>query len=285
MPPSVLPTSIPLLLRAAIKRAGPLPTAGAELVRTSYRVDRLDNSQLARYNRALGFAEGALPITFYYLLAQRAHLASMLRPGVPFRIAGMIHVANELTELRPASLHTPLDVHTIVTVAPPQANGAVHVLLKTTGEQHGQPVFTCMSDYLAVRGKRGHGTARDPAAAPGEELAHWSLAPSAGRGYASISGDWNPIHLWPWSARLMGLKTPIIHGMHTVGKACATLESNSGRRITAITARFKAPVALPAEVALSADPGTGRYAIHSAGREAVTGEFAWAAATTGCSAA
>jgi acyl dehydratase len=136
-----------------------------------------------------------------------------------------------------------------------------------------------------VRGQRGSGTPRGPAAEPLPGLARWSLAPSAGRAYAGVSGDWNPIHLWPWSARLMGLKAPIIHGMHTVGKACALLQANSGRRISSISARFKAPVALPAEVALSADLAAGCYAVHSAGREAVSGEFAWAAATTGRSAA
>jgi acyl dehydratase len=285
MPPPVLPSSIPLLLRAAFKGTGPLPGAGTELLRTSFRVSRLDDAQLARYNRALGFAAGTVPVTFYYLLAQRAHLASMLQPGVPFRIAGMIHVANELAELRPLSRDAALDLHTVVTVAPAQENGAVHVLLETRGEQDGEIVFTCMSDYLAVRGKRGPGTARDTSAAGVAELARWPLAPSAGRSYARVSGDWNPIHLWPWSARLTGMKAPIIHGMHTVGKACALLEAQSGRGIASVSARFRSPIALPGEAALSADLASGRYAVQSQGREAVAGTVGWAIATNGRSAA
>jgi acyl dehydratase len=256
-----------------------------QIARTTYRIDRLDQVQLGRYNRALGFSQGALPLTFYYLPTQRAHLASMLRPGVPFRIAGMIHVANELAEQRPVSLAAPLDLHTVVSMAPPQPNGAVHVLLETTGEQDGNAVFTCTSDYLAVRGKRARGAARAAPTGPLSELARWPLAASAGRSYAGVSGDWNPIHLWAWSARLMGLRAPLIHGMHTVGKACALLEAHGGRRITSVSARFKAPITLPGEAALSADLAAGRYAVHSQGREAVAGEFAWAAATNDCSAA
>jgi acyl dehydratase len=278
MPPSVLPSSAPLLLRAAFKRAGAPPAGTGELARTSFRVDRLDRSRIGRYNRALGFPHDALPVTFYYLLAQRAHLASMLRPGVPFRIAGMIHVANTLTEQRAASLDAPLDLHTVVTVAPQQPNGAVHVMLQTTGEQAGHVIFTCLSDYLAVRGERGPGAPRDAAAGVGSELARWPLAASAGRAYAVVSGDWNPIHLWPWSARLMGLRAPIIHGMHTVAKACALLEANGGRRVTSVSARFRATIALPGEAALSADVAAGRYAVHSDGREAVSGDFRCAAA-------
>jgi acyl dehydratase len=276
----VLPSSVPLLLRAAFRRGAPLPPGGTELVRTSYRVDRIDRRQLARYNRALGFAQGALPVTFHYLLAQRAHLASMLRPGVPFRIAGMIHVANELVELRRVEADAPIDLHTVVTLASPQANGAVLVLLATTGKQDGQAVFTCASDYLAVRGERGAGAPRAAATAP-HELGRWTLAEPAGRAYARVSGDWNPIHLWPWSARLMGMRAPIIHGMHTVGKACALLEAQGGRRVASMSARFKAPIPLPGEAVLSADLSTQRYAVLSHGREAVSGDFAWAAATTG----
>ena len=38
----------------------------------------------------------------------------------------------------------------------------------------------------------------------------WTVAHDAGRRYAALSGDCNPIHLWPWSARLMGMRAPII---------------------------------------------------------------------------
>ena len=280
MPPPVLPSSIPLLLRAAFKRGARLPTGGTELVRTTYRVDRIDHRQLDRYNRALGFADGTLPVTFLYLLAQRAHLASMLRPGVPFRIAGMIHVANELAELYPVAADAPLDLATVVTMAPPQANGAVHVLLSTMGKQDGKAVFSSTSEYLAVRGQRGSASSRTAGPAL-PELGRWTLSRSAGRAYARVSSDWNPIHLWSSTARLMGMRAPIIHGMHTVGKACALLEAQGGRRVRAISARFKAPIALPGEAVLSTDLATHSYAVLSQGREAVSGEFEWAAATSG----
>jgi hypothetical protein len=274
-----LPSSIPLLLRAAFKRGGPLPAGGTELVRTGYRIERIDRQQLGRYNRALGFAEGALPVTYLYLLVQRAHLASMLGPGAPFRIAGMIHVANELAELQPVDADAPLELDTVVTLAPPQPNGAVHVLLSTTGRQDGRAVFTCSSDYLAVRGGRGAG--KSPSASPAlPELGRWTLSRAAGRAYAGVSGDWNPIHLWPWTARLMGMRAPIIHGMHTLGKACALLEMQGERHVGAISARFKAPIALPGEAILTGDLAAQAYAVLSGGREAVTGEFAWSAAAS-----
>ena len=66
---------------------------------------------------------------------------------------------------------------------------------------------------FALRGKRriGSGERGADAAAPvaGQAAGKWSLAANAGRQYASVSGDWNQIHLWPWLARLLGMKAPI----------------------------------------------------------------------------
>ena len=42
------------------------------------------------------------------------------------------------------------------------------------------------------------------------------------RSYARLSGDYNPIHLFTWTARLFGFKQPIIHGMWTKARVLST---------------------------------------------------------------
>jgi len=174
----------------------------------------------------------------------------------------------------------PLELLTEVRVAPPAASGAVQALLDTRASQDGALVFACRSTYLVVRGRRG-GARHAPAAAPAlPPLARWQLGSASGRDYAALSGDWNPIHLWPWSARLMGLKRPIIHGMHTLGRACAELERAGGRPVTRLDGRFRAPIELGAEVALAADLAAGRYTVEAGGRISVEGDFCFDSAQT-----
>lgn len=36
--------------------------------------------------------------------------------------------------------------------------------------------------------------------------------------YASATGDYNPHHLYPWTARLVGYRLPMAHGMWTLAK-------------------------------------------------------------------
>jgi acyl dehydratase len=262
-----------LLLRALFKK----PAAGASRTdfQSAYEVPGIDPDHVRRYAAELGFRQQGIPVTYYYLLSQRAHLATMLANPFPYRIPGIIHVENTLQEHSPPDLKAPLRLDTTARILPPAANGAVHCVFETKASQGGRLVFTCSSNYLAVRGQRGGNTGgRRAEAQHGPVAATWRLAPFSGRAYASVSGDWNPIHLWPFTARLMGLRSPIIHGMHTVAKACAALEGLSQARITLISARFKAPIPLPGEAQLSAEMDAGAYVVTCGGRTAVEGTFA-----------
>jgi acyl dehydratase len=277
-PPSLPlpPMSAATLLRALFKRPAPTRAGPAVPQPVRHRLQRIDDGQVARYRAALGYTGSHVPLTWYYLLAQRAHLAAMLGAPLPFRLAGIIHVDNALSAGIQPLPGRPLELQTTVEVGAPAANGAVHVVLETRAAQDGRHVFACRSTYLAVRGRRGgphHPPSADAALAP---LAAWQLSPSSGRAYARLSGDWNPIHLWPWTARLMGLPTPIIHGMHTQGRVGAELERAAGRPLAALDGRFRAPVPLGSAVTLAADLGAARYQVEAGGRVAVEGGFGFA---------
>jgi acyl dehydratase len=262
-----------LLLKALFKR--PAAGAGHADFQSAYEVSGIAPDHVGRYAAELGFPQQGIPLTYYYLLAQRAHLATMLGNPFPYRIPGIIHVENTLQEQSTPDMRSPLRLDTTALILPPAANGAVHCVFETKASQAGRLVFTCSSNYLAVRGQRGAKTgARHAETQHGPVVAGWQLEPASGRAYASVSGDWNPIHLWPLTARIMGMRSPIIHGMHTVAKACAALEGLTGGRITLISAHFKAPIPLPGEAQLCADVEGGTYVVTCAGRPAVEGTFA-----------
>ena len=260
------------LLRALFKRSaapGAVPPPA-----TRYLLPRPDAAQVARYRAALGFGGTHVPLTYYYLLAQRAHLATMLGPAFPFRLVGAIHVDNLLRADGQPLAGQPLVLATLVRIAPPLDNGAVHAALDTEATQDGRLVFACHSTYLVARGRRSGVSRPPPAPESGlAPIAGWQLAHGSGRAYAALSGDWNPIHLWPWSARLMGLQAPIIHGMHTLGRVCAELERAGGRPLAVLDGRFRAPVPLGSAVTLAADLAQGRYTVGLGERTAVEGEF------------
>ena len=279
MPPSsttrvpVLPATGPVtLLRALFKRPQrPLPSAQPELV-TEYRLDSLPLDDIARYRAAFGFTGDHVPLTWWYLPAQRAHLATMLAPRFPFRIAGLVHMENALEEHGELAPGQALVLRTVLRMRPPSASGALRCVLETTGSAENGPVFSCSSAYLIRRGKRGGAKGADAGPdMPGAPLAQWTLDAAAGRRYARLSGDWNPIHLYGWSARLMGMRAPIIHGMHTLAASCAALENAGGLHAVRLDCRFRAPVTLGSSVTLHSDIAAGGFVVKNKGKPAVTG--------------
>lgn len=266
---------VSLLLRALFKRPRhPLPTTLPELS-SAYRLDRLPLDQIARYRDAFSFAGDGIPLTWWYLIAQRAHLATMLRPGFPFRIMGLVHMDNAIRAQREPDPNQPLLIETVLRLLPPSSSGALRCVLETTGSSDGAPLFGCTSTYLIRRGAGG-GRKHEETAPQGAAISQWRLDAAAGRRYARLSGDWNPIHLTRWSARLMGMRAPIIHGMHTLAASCAALEGKTGAHARAIDCRFQAPVALGGSVSLLFDAASQDFVVTAAGKAAVTGSIALA---------
>ncbi|MFJ1972959.1 MaoC family dehydratase [Streptomyces sp. NPDC087903] len=98
-------------------------------------------------------------------------------------------------------------------------------------------------------------------------LADWRLGADVGRRYGAVSGDRNPIHLHPLTARLFGFPRPIAHGMWTVARCLAAHGTPPAVRIRA---EFRAPVPLPGTVAYAAEGG--RFELRGADRVHLTGE-------------
>jgi hypothetical protein len=252
-------------------------------LRSEFVLPGVDLAHVARYAAALGFAPGAVPLTWWYLPVQRAHMATLLSDAFPYRLAGIVHVENELAAHAEPAPGAPIHIATRIDILPPTSSGAVYCTLETIGSSKGERIFTCASKYLAVRGQ-GAGKARrgtsavkrsavKPAAQPGAPIDSWTLEPSSGRAYARLSGDWNPIHLTRWSARLMGLPAPIIHGMQSLARTCAALENAARRRVARISVRFTAPIPLGSTAELTTGSEPGRYFLFCGGVRAAEGAF------------
>jgi hypothetical protein len=82
--------------------------------------------------------------------------------------------------------------------------------------------------------------------------AEWRPGGDLGRRYGAASGDRNPIHLHPLTARLFGFPRAIAHGMWTVARCLA--EHGTPEAVT-VRAEFRAPVPLPGTVTYGAEGG------------------------------
>jgi len=239
---------LPSLLRALLswRRSG---QGAVDLSPWRFTLPPARPAQLAQFRAELGYGPhaAAMPLAFHYLAVQRAQLAYMLRPAFPHPVIGLIHASQRWQALGPWDAQQAGELR-LQARAGARA-GAIE--LQVGLWQHGSLCLQTASDYRVGSRRAGAAPARGVEAPPdGPALARWPLDAAAGRRYARLSGDWNPIHLWPWSARLFGLPRPLIHGLHSAARCEALLCERAGRPLRSLKVRFTRPLLLPGEASL-----------------------------------
>ncbi len=85
----------------------------------------------------------------------------------------------------------------------------------------------------------------------------WTLPADAGRTFAKLTGDFNPVHWVPSWARMMGFRGCILHGFSTYARAYESLVrarfAGATDRIRFFEARFTKPLVLPAKPGVFVD--------------------------------
>jgi hypothetical protein len=249
--PAALPSLPKLFVTAALTargRGGDLPAT--RLARTGVRVDP---EQLAAYGRVCRFPlTGALPVTYPHVLAFPLQVALMSDRAFPLALPGLVHVRNRIDQLRLIGADEPLDLEVWAERFARHRSGAT-VDLCASVRVDGEEVWRGRSTYLARGAEAPEGAAEsgtEPAIGEVRPVATWRVPADAGRRYAAVAGDVNPIHLSGLTAKAFGFDRAIAHGMWVEARALAAL---SGRLPDAVTAdvAFRKPLFLPSTAVLA----------------------------------
>lgn len=279
------PALTPLLLRGALLSPFKRPRPDAEFPRTRLVLPgvRVDLAKLAAYERVCGFATGddALPITYPHVLAFPLAMRLMSCRAFPLPLLGLVHTSVDITRHAavPATGDHELTVY-VEELAPHRrgTEATVTTEMRVGGEDAGggggRVVWESRSTYLARHhradmreaGKTGEAGEVREARKPLPTIAEWRLAEDVGRRYGSASGDRNPIHLSPLTARLFGFPRAIAHGMWTAARCLAARGTPESAYVRA---EFRAPVLLPGVVEYAAEGD--RFQLRSGDRTHVDG--------------
>lgn len=228
-------------------------------VRRNITVDR---GHLAEYNRVCGFGlRDELPMTYPHLPVFAMGIRLMTDSGFPFPLLGLVHLANTISQQRPLLVTDPLTQRVWAENLRPHPKGSCFDLVAETSVE-GEPVWREVSTYL----RRGSGDesvrreqAMDPIE-PGFSTAQWRLPGDLGRQYGAVSGDRNPIHLHPLTAKAFGFRRAIAHGMWSKARCLAAFDGRLPRSCE-VRVEFRKPVFLPSTVEFTERDSN--FALHS----------------------
>jgi acyl dehydratase len=211
-----------------------------------------DAQHLAAYAKVCGYRFGdTVPPTWPHILAFGQHMALMTDGRFPLPAIGLVHVGNRIEQRRPIRVGEELELTVSPTPIEPHPKGRTFALV-TEASAAGERVWRETSTFLRRGGGSGEEAKTGRRRKPPELSATWKLPGDLGRRYAAVSGDSNPIHLHPLTARAFGFPRAIAHGMWTLARSLAALEGDLADRLT-VAAEFKRPILLPATVGFGFD--------------------------------
>ena len=271
-PTTVEPTTGPaVMLKAALPSLPVLsslpgirkrPAQGFEGISLRRPPVTVERAAVEAYAGVCGFPrKDTVPLPYPHLLAFPLQMAIMSSPAFPAPAIGTVHVENSITSHRPVRIGETLAVQASVGPAVAHPKGTVYEFVTEVrvGDAEGELVWEETSAYLR-RGRDDasatYGTTFPDAPARGLT---WELPADLGRRYAAVSGDANPIHLYPLTAKALGFPRQIAHGMWTMARCVAALENRLPDAVR-VDVAFKKPVLLPGRVAFGSDRVDDGYA-------------------------
>jgi hypothetical protein len=225
---------------------------------------------LAAYANLCGFELcDHLPPTYPHVLAFPLHMAVLADGDFPFPAVGLVHIENRIVQHRRIALEQELALRVRPTALQPHPRGRTFTLV-TEARVGGQKVWESVSTMLRRGGGDGSAPARrcgSPAGPNPAATSTWHLGGDLGRRYAAVSGDRNPIHMHALAAKPFGFPSAIAHGMWTMARALAALDSRLPDAF-GVEVNFGKPILLPASVEFQslAEDGKIEFAVRDTNR-------------------
>ncbi len=248
-----LPSTAPLFWKAALssrRKPGESPEIPGNSV--TLKGFALQGEHIAAYNRVCQLPEGSLAITYPQVVAAPLHMHVMTQPNFPLPLVGLVHLSNRITQKAALSAGTPYDVR--VQVGPSRRSKlGIEVDLITDYLADGEAQWSAVTTVLHRVKSGERGSKSTPAVAPGAVSAQYvpfEVPEDTGRRYAPVAQDFNPIHLYPLTAKFLGFDRAIAHGMWSVARCLGLLLPDYGGLPAQLDVQFRQPLLLPGRVTL-----------------------------------
>ncbi len=212
-----------------------------------------DPDRIRQYRQVCGFdsTDRTIPPSYLQTLfigMLGRYITSDLFPVNPM---GLIQTGQWFETAHPVKPGKPLDLYCTLEDMTRTVKGVV-TRFHLAVYQENTRVWQGISTYLT----RDPAAPRPPGKQPGTDPALPArltirVPSDTGRKYAKVSGDYNPHHLFDTTARLIGFRQAMAHGMWSLARTLAGLEKPmADTSAFAVDAAFKLPVYMPATLTL-----------------------------------
>jgi hypothetical protein len=186
-----------------------------------------------------------------HIIAFKLHMELMLHQDFPFAMLGLVHIENQITQLRPIVATDKLDLSCRFGKVHRHRKGwafDIETNVLRAGELVWSSVSTNLFQIKLAEDKLEEFSSDqlqqvEKSSVELEHKENWTMGAELGRQYARVSNDYNLIHLHPLAAKLFGFKRHIAHGMWTKAQCLSALVTQGTESFECQIA-FKKPIFL-----------------------------------------
>lgn len=221
------PSALAFMARALVPSPGLGRDGGMPRIGLTWSPVRIHSKHLAAFHRGTGLAdEDGISILYPQVLGFPLVMALLTHRSYPLPIWHALQIRNRLVR------HRRIDPREVLRLE--ARIGAHRVVEKgievdvATRLSNGQECCWESEITFFYRGRFGTAGAAGPrSAAPALALStatqRFEIARGGGRAFAKLTGDYNPIHLWPWYARRMRFPDAFSHPQRVAAMCLARL--------------------------------------------------------------
>lgn len=213
----------------------------------------LDGAHIQRYAAFCGYRPSqGTPPAYLHMLSFPLQMHYMNSPAFPWPVIGSVHLGFQATQHAPVQAGETVRVEVVPGELSAHDKGQVFSLV-TNVTRDGVLVWRSVNHYLRMGVRSPQGAPYVSQLGESDSLQRreeWTVDGGIGRRYGRISGDFNPIHLSAPTAKLLGFKRAIAHGMWTMAHALAQVVPPQGAPRLGVQVEFKTPLFLPGKATL-----------------------------------
>lgn len=247
------PSALSIYAKAALsglsgKKGGALPNVAYVMPRVV-----LDGAHIKRYASFCGYQESqGVPPAYLHMLAFPLQMQYMTSPSFPWPVIGSVHLSFYATQHAAVQAGETVSIATFPGEMFAHDKGQVFCMV-TEVKRGSELVWTSVNAYLRMGVRSPQGAPYTSQLSESSALARaaqWSVDGGIGRRYGKVSGDINPIHLSAFTAKMLGFKRAIAHGMWTMARALAEVMPAQAVPKLSVQVEFKTPLFLPGQASL-----------------------------------